>query len=136
MLLLDAFIAVCRATTLHSIPHCRPPRFDQAPEPSPSWQAAWRLPSPPRICVARSRSFIANNERFVVFFCTYAFIKKSIDLIGMRWGNCTIRMSLEHKLHRRERKEGTEKEKIEGKFNPNFEYSVGVMPDGNRSKCL
>jgi hypothetical protein len=45
-------------------------------------------------------------------------------------------MSLEHKLHRRERKEGTEKEKIEGKFNPNFEYSVGVMPDDNRSKCL
>jgi hypothetical protein len=45
-------------------------------------------------------------------------------------------MSLEHKLHRRERKEGTEKEKIEGKFNPNFEYSGGVMPDDNRSKCL
>ncbi len=71
-----------------------------------------------------------------VFFFTYAFIKKSVDLMGMRWGNCTIRMSLEHKLHRRERKEGTEKEKIEGKFNPNFEYSVGVMPDDNRSKCL
>jgi hypothetical protein len=45
-------------------------------------------------------------------------------------------MSLEHKLHITERKEGTEKEKIEGKFNPNFEYSVGVVPDGNRSKCL
>jgi hypothetical protein len=71
-----------------------------------------------------------------VFFFSYAVIKKSVDLIGMRWGNCTIRMSLEHKLHIRERKEGTEKEKIEGKFNPNFEYSVGVVPDGNRSKCL
>jgi hypothetical protein len=65
----------------------------------------------------------------LLFFFTYAFIKKSVDLIGMRWGNCPIRMSLEHKFHRRERKEGTEKEKIEGKFNPNFEYSGGVMPD-------
>lgn len=74
VLLLDAFIAVCRATTLHSIPHCCPPRFDQAPETSPSWQAAWRLPNPPRICGARLRSFIANNERFVVFFCLLLYL--------------------------------------------------------------